>query len=126
MRILLGVSSRSTSSLKLTKHYISRGMKRILTQICHVSVYETHVSTSEVFHVLVRIQTYEAQRDRTLEIVSTFNRRSTNLIKCETPTQLCLCNVCKCPYLSRPENLLHLRKQPSVLSPDGDYTTVKK
>ena len=77
MRILRGVSSRSTSSLKLTKHYISRGMKRILTQICHVSVYETHVSTGEVFHVLVRIQTYEAQRDRTLEIVSTFNSRST-------------------------------------------------
>ena len=77
MRILLGVSSRSTSSLKLTKQDVSRGMKRILTQICHVSVYETHVSTGEVFHVLVRIQTDEAQRDRTLEIVSTFNRRST-------------------------------------------------
>ena len=47
-----------------------------LTQICNVSVYETHVSTGEVFHVLVRIQADEAQRDRTLEIVSTFNRRS--------------------------------------------------
>ena len=76
MRILLGVSILSTSSLKLTKQHVSRGMKRRLTQICHVSVYETHVSTGEVFHVLVRIQADEAQRDRTLEIVSTFNRRS--------------------------------------------------